>query len=36
LIPAGTGMRAIQNVVTGSRDEYDRLMASKMAVEDED
>jgi DNA-directed RNA polymerase subunit beta' len=36
LIPAGTGMRAIQNVVTGSREEYDRLMASKMAVEDED
>ena len=36
LIPAGTGMRAIQNVVTGSREEYDRLMASKMAFEDED
>jgi len=36
LIPAGTGMRAIQNVVTGSREEYDRLMASKMAVADED
>jgi len=30
LIPAGTGMRQWDNVVTGSREEYDRLMASKL------
>lgn len=30
LIPAGTGLRAYDNVVTGSQEEYDRLMASKM------
>ncbi|MBL7812965.1 MAG: DNA-directed RNA polymerase subunit beta' [Bacteroidetes bacterium] len=30
LIPAGTGLKAYQSVVTGSREEYDRLMASKM------
>jgi DNA-directed RNA polymerase subunit beta' len=30
LIPAGTGLRQWDNVITGSREEYDRLMASKM------
>jgi DNA-directed RNA polymerase subunit beta' len=30
LIPAGTGMRQWDNVVTGSKEEYDRLMASKL------
>ncbi len=34
LIPAGTGLRSYEGVVTGSKEEYDRLMASKMeAVE---
>ncbi len=31
LIPAGTGIRKFENVVTGSKEEYDRLMATKMA-----
>jgi DNA-directed RNA polymerase subunit beta' len=35
LIPAGTGMRRFENSVTGSREEYDRLMAAKMAGDDE-
>ena len=35
LIPAGTGMRRFENTVTGSREEYDRLMAAKMAADDE-
>ncbi|MDA0686118.1 MAG: DNA-directed RNA polymerase subunit beta' [Bacteroidetes bacterium] len=34
LIPAGTGMRRFQNVVTGSREEYDRLMAVRYADEE--
>jgi DNA-directed RNA polymerase subunit beta' len=35
LIPAGTGLKAYENVITGSKEEYDRLMASKLeAVED--
>ena len=34
LIPAGTGMRRFQNVVTGSREEYDRLMAVRYAEEE--
>ncbi len=34
LIPAGTGMRRFQNVVTGSREEYDRLMAARYAEEE--
>ena len=29
LIPAGTGMRAYDNIVVGSKDEFERLMASK-------
>jgi DNA-directed RNA polymerase subunit beta' len=34
LIPAGTGLRSYETVVTGSKEEYDRLMASKLeAVE---
>jgi DNA-directed RNA polymerase subunit beta' len=36
LIPAGTGMRNWDNVVTGSKEEYDRLMASKMEAETEE
>jgi len=35
LIPAGTGIRRFENTVTGSREEYDRLMAAKMAADDE-
>jgi DNA-directed RNA polymerase subunit beta' len=34
LIPAGTGMRRFENVVTGSREEYDRLMATKYEEEE--
>ena len=30
LIPAGTGMRRFDNLITGSKEEYDLLMASKM------
>ena len=29
LIPAGTGMRAYDNIVVGSKEEFERLMASK-------
>jgi len=29
LIPAGTGMRAYDNLVVGSKEEFERLMASK-------
>ena len=29
LIPAGTGMRQYDNIVVGSQEEFDRLMASK-------
>ena len=29
LIPAGTGHRAYENLVVGSQEEYDMLMASK-------
>ena len=36
LIPAGTGIRRFENIVTGSKDEYDRLMATKMEAVDED
>jgi DNA-directed RNA polymerase subunit beta' len=36
LIPAGTGMRNWDNVITGSKEEYDRLMASKMEAEAEE
>jgi len=36
LIPAGTGMRNWDNVITGSKEEYDRLMASKMEAESEE
>jgi DNA-directed RNA polymerase subunit beta' len=35
LIPAGTGMRSYQNLVVGSREEYDLLMASKEADKEE-
>jgi DNA-directed RNA polymerase subunit beta' len=34
LIPAGTGMRRFENVITGSREEYDRLMATKYEEEE--
>ena len=30
LIPSGTGTRAFQNIVVGSMDEYNKLMASKL------
>jgi len=36
LIPAGTGMRNWDSVITGSKEEYDRLMASKMEAETEE
>lgn len=29
LIPAGTGLREYENIIVGSKEEYDRLMASK-------
>jgi len=29
LIPAGTGMREYENIVVGSQEEYDKLVASK-------
>ena len=32
-IPAGTGLREYQNILTGSKEEYDALMAAKKAVE---
>lgn len=35
LIPAGTGLRAYENIVTGSKEEYDRLMASKLEAVEE-
>jgi DNA-directed RNA polymerase subunit beta' len=35
LIPAGTGMRTYQNLVVGSREEYDLLMASKEGEKEE-
>ncbi len=34
LIPAGTGMRRFDNVVTGSLEEYERLMATKFEEEE--
>jgi len=36
LIPAGTGMRSYQNLVVGSREEYDLLMASKEVDKEEE
>lgn len=35
LIPAGTGIRAFENVITGSKEEYDRLMASKYSGDED-
>jgi DNA-directed RNA polymerase subunit beta' len=35
LIPAGTGLRQYEKIVVGSKEEYERLMASKEEVEDE-
>jgi len=32
LIPAGTGIRRFDNLITGSKEEYDRLMATKLAA----
>jgi DNA-directed RNA polymerase subunit beta' len=32
LIPAGTGIRRFDNLITGSKEEYDKLMATKMAA----
>jgi DNA-directed RNA polymerase subunit beta' len=29
LIPAGTGMREYENIVVGSKEEYDKLVQSK-------
>jgi len=35
LIPAGTGLREYENIVVGSQDEYDLLMASKKKLKEE-
>ena len=35
LIPAGTGLRQYEKIVVGSKEEYERLMASKEEVEEE-
>ena len=32
LIPAGTGLREYENLIVGSREEYEKLMASKAEV----
>ena len=32
LIPAGTGLREYENIVVGSQEEYDKLMATKKDV----
>jgi DNA-directed RNA polymerase subunit beta' len=35
LIPAGTGLRHYEKLVVGSKEEYERLMASKEEIEQE-
>ncbi len=35
-IPAGTGVREFQNLIVGSKKEYERMMAKKAMMEDED
>src|SRR5688572_33066042 len=35
LIPAGTGLRQYEKLVVGSKEEYERLMATKQEVEEE-
>jgi DNA-directed RNA polymerase subunit beta' len=36
LIPAGTGLRDYERMIVGSREEYERLLASKQeAIEEE-
>ncbi|MEY4627651.1 MAG: putative DNA-directed polymerase beta chain, partial [Bacteroidota bacterium] len=35
LIPAGTGLRRFQEVITGSKEEYERLLATKYEEEEE-
>ncbi len=35
LIPAGTGLRLYEKLVVGSKEEYERLMASKEEIEQE-
>jgi DNA-directed RNA polymerase subunit beta' len=36
LIPAGTGQREFEKIIVGSKEEYDRLMASKKEAEMEE
>ena len=36
LIPAGTGLREFEKIVVGSKEDYDRVMASRKAVIDYD
>ena len=36
LIPSGTGLREYENIIVGSREEYDLLMASKSKASEED
>jgi DNA-directed RNA polymerase subunit beta' len=32
LIPAGTGLREYENMIVGSQEEYDKLLATKQDV----
>jgi DNA-directed RNA polymerase subunit beta' len=34
LIPAGTGLRDFEKIVVGSKEEYDRVQASRDAIVD--
>ncbi|MGQ1788015.1 MULTISPECIES: DNA-directed RNA polymerase subunit beta' [unclassified Saccharicrinis] len=36
LIPAGTGQRALKNLVVGSKDEYDRLVENQVVEEEQE
>ncbi|MBR3514510.1 MAG: DNA-directed RNA polymerase subunit beta', partial [Bacteroidaceae bacterium] len=36
LIPAGTGLREFEKIIVGSKEDYDRVMASRKAVIDYD
>ena len=35
-IPAGTGVREFENVMVGSKKEYERMMAKKAMIEDDE
>jgi DNA-directed RNA polymerase subunit beta' len=36
LIPSGTGLRSYERIIVGSQEEYDKLMASKEEVIEEE